>query len=98
GCNWQGASRRKCSRRRASAWGASPRGCGVHRVRRAGRSRQRCGVRGLTETEIAEVRARAVAAAQAQGLPAKVTERTILLRVAALVRPGLTAPDEADAG
>ncbi|MGZ4356593.1 MAG: DNA mismatch repair protein, partial [Gaiellaceae bacterium] len=39
---------------------------------------------------------RAVASAQAQGLPAKVQEPAILKRVAGLVRPGLAAPDEAD--
>jgi hypothetical protein len=55
-------------------------------------------VPGLTDRQVAEVRALAVASAQAQGLPAKVVDQTILQRVAALVRPGLAAPDEADPG
>ena len=63
-----------------------------------GRSRQRCGVRGLTEQQIAEIRDRAVASAAAQGLSAKVQDAAILRRVAALVRPGLAAPDERDPG
>jgi hypothetical protein len=55
-------------------------------------------VRGLTETQVDEIRARAVVSAEAQGLPAKVQDAAILRRVAALVRPGLAAPDERDPG
>jgi hypothetical protein len=55
-------------------------------------------VRGLTDKQIAQVRALAVASAEAQGLPAKVEDAAILRQVAALVRPGLAAPDEADPG
>jgi hypothetical protein len=55
-------------------------------------------VRGLTEAQIAEIRTRAIASAEAQGLAAKVQDPTILKRVAALVRPGLAAPDERDPG
>ncbi len=55
-------------------------------------------MRGLTEQQIAEIRDRAVASAAAQGLPAKVQDPAILRRVAALVRPGLAAPDERDPG
>lgn len=55
-------------------------------------------MRGLTEQQVAEIRDRAVASAAAQGLPAKVNDPTILQRVAALVRPGLAAPDERDPG
>jgi hypothetical protein len=62
-----------------------------------GRSLRRCGVPGLTDSQIAEVRARAVSSAEAQGLPAKVQDASVLRQVAALVRPGLGAPDEADA-
>jgi hypothetical protein len=62
-----------------------------------GRSLRRCGVRGLTDKQIAEIRALAVASAEAQGLPAKVEDASILGQVAALIRPGLAAPDEADA-
>jgi len=54
-------------------------------------------VPGLTEKQIAEIRARAVASAEAQGLPAKVHDASVLRQVAALVRPGLGAPDEIDA-
>jgi hypothetical protein len=61
-----------------------------------GRSLRRCGVRGLTDKQIAEIRARAVASAEAQGLPAKVQDRSILWQVAALVKPQLAAPDERD--
>ena len=55
-------------------------------------------MRGLTEKQLAEVHALAVASAAAQGLPAKVQDPTVLRSVAALVRPGLGAPDETDAG
>ena len=55
-------------------------------------------MRGLTDRQIAEIRERAVASAVAQGLPAKVQDPVILQRVAALVRPGLAAPDERDPG
>lgn len=51
---------------------------------------------GLTERQLAAVRALAVESAGAQGLPAKVQDGAILRRVAALVRPGLAAPDETD--
>src|SRR5436309_1818374 len=94
GCGLLGEWRRRWWRRRASGWAGSRRGSGARRVRRAGRSRQRCGVPGLTDKQVAEVRALAVASAAAQGLPAKVRDRAILQRVAALVRPGLAAPDE----
>jgi hypothetical protein len=60
--------------------------------------RRRTGVPGLTESQLAEVRALAAASATAQGLPAKVEDRRILQQVAALVRPSLAAPDEADPG
>jgi hypothetical protein len=98
GCGWRAGWRRKCSRKQASRWEGSRRGSGVPPLRRAGRSRQRCGVRGLTDKQIAEIRDRAVASAAAQGLPAKVQDATILRRVAALVRPGLAAPNERDPG
>jgi hypothetical protein len=55
-------------------------------------------VRGLTDKQIAEIRERAVASAEAQGLPARVQDPAILQRVAALVRPGLATPDERDPG
>lgn len=55
-------------------------------------------MRGLTDKQIAEIRALAVASAAAQGLPAKVEDAAVLERVAALVRPGLSAPDERDPG
>ena len=51
---------------------------------------------GLTDKQVAEVHALAVASAAAQGLPAKVQDPAILRSVAALVRPGLAAPDRCD--
>ena len=55
-------------------------------------------MRGLTEGQLAQVRAIAVASAEAQGVPVKVSDPAILRQVAALVRPGLAAPDERDPG
>jgi hypothetical protein len=55
-------------------------------------------VPGLTEKQIEETRALAIASALAQGLPERVQDPAILQRVAALVRPGLAAPDGGDPG
>ena len=53
-------------------------------------------MRGLTDKQIAEIHARAIASAEAQGLSAKVEDPAILKQVAALVKPQLAAPDERD--
>ena len=47
---------------------------------------------------MAEIHARAIASAEAQGLPAKVQDPAILKQVAALAKPTLAAPDEHDPG
>jgi hypothetical protein len=52
---------------------------------------------GLTEKQLAQLRALAVASAEAQGLPARVQDAAILRRVAGLFRPGLAAPGKGDA-
>ena len=53
---------------------------------------------GLSEAQAAEARAWAERTAAAQGLPLRVSDPAVLRQVAALVRPGLGAPDRGQAG